>query len=358
MSSPAEGGRRRSARLTVAVTGAADVIGAAVAVRLAEHGSVRKAIALDTRRLDTPGVVFRQADARDPGLAERLGDVDVVIHADIDTSPDSDVKTRTAWNVRGAQTVLTAAAAAGVNRVVLFTSAVVYGAYPDNPVPLAEDAPLRAVPDGSLVSDYLEIERLAERAPKAHPGLSVTVLRPAVLTGPGVDTVFTRHFEAPRLLVVKDSEPCWQFCHVDDLADAIVLAAAGRVPGVATVACEGWLEQGQVEALTGLRRVELPAPLAFAAAQRLQRFGVVAATASDLAYLVHPWVVPSTRLRSAGWRAKHDNDTAVKELLAAAGDEDSWHVGARDATLASAGAAVAVVGTAALVRAARRRRRG
>jgi nucleoside-diphosphate-sugar epimerase len=209
VSSPAEGGRRRSARPTVAVTGAADVIGTAVSVLLADHEDVRQTIALDLRRVDVPGVVFRTADARDPGLAERLRDVDVLIHTDIDTSPDTPAATRTAYNVRGAQTVLTAAAAAGVSRVVLFTSAVVYGAYPDNPVPLAEDAPLRAVPDGSLVGDFLEIERLAERAPKSHPGLSVTVLRPAVLAGPGVDTVFTRHFEAPRLLVVKDTEPCW-----------------------------------------------------------------------------------------------------------------------------------------------------
>ena len=36
--------------------------------------------------------------------------------------------------------MLTAAAAAGVHRVVLCTSAMVYGALPDNDVPLAEDA--------------------------------------------------------------------------------------------------------------------------------------------------------------------------------------------------------------------------
>ncbi len=48
--------------------------------------------------------------------------------------------------MRGTQTVLTAAAAAGVRRVVLFTSAMVYGALPDNDVPFSEDAELRATP--------------------------------------------------------------------------------------------------------------------------------------------------------------------------------------------------------------------
>ena len=71
------------------------------------------------------------------------------------------------------------------------------------------------------------MERLAAQAPRSHPGLQVTVVRPATLVGPDVDSVLTRHFEAPRLLVVRDSSPRWQFCHVDDLAPALELAATG-----------------------------------------------------------------------------------------------------------------------------------
>ena len=84
-------------------------------------------------------------------------------YTDVDLSPDSDDPQRRAFNVRGAQTVLTAAAAEGVGRVVLVTSAMVYGAHPDNPVPLAETAPLRADPDTSVAGDLLEIEHLARR---------------------------------------------------------------------------------------------------------------------------------------------------------------------------------------------------
>jgi nucleoside-diphosphate-sugar epimerase len=362
VSSPADGGRRRSARPTVAVTGAAGVVGAAVSACLAETEGVRKAIALDNRRVDVPGVVFRAADTRDPGLALRLGDVDVLIHADVDTSPDTDAAKRTAYNVRGAQTALTAAAAAGVGRVVLFTSAVVYGAYPDNPVPLAEDAPLRAVPDGSLVGDYLEIERLAERAPKSHPGLSVTVLRPTVLAGPGMDTVFTRHFEAPRLLVVKDTEPCWQFCHVEDLASGMVHAALGDVDGPLAVACDGWLGQQEVEELSGMRRMELPEALALGAAERLHRLHLTPAPATDLQYVMHPWAVSTEKLKATGWQPEFSNAEVFQSLLVEiAGHHAALarRIGKKDAatTLGAAGATVALVGTAALVRRARKKRR-
>ena len=141
------------------------------------------------------------------------------------------------------------------------------------------------------------------------------MLRPATVVGPGIDSILTRHFEAPRLLVVRDSQPRWQFCHVDDLVSALELAALEHVTGVVTVGCEGWMEQSEVETVSGMRRIELPAALAFGTAERLHRIGVIPAPASDLQYVVHPWVVPSTRLREAGWRPVFDNPTALGVLL-------------------------------------------
>ena len=87
---------------------------------------------------------------------------------------------------------------------------------------------------------------------------------------------------------------------------------------------------------------------------------MIPAPASDLQYVVHPWVVPSTRLLEAGWRPTYDNPTALGLLLEQVRGHHtlaSRRVGRRDATIGAAGAAVAVVGTAALVRAARRKRR-
>lgn len=353
---------RRSGLPVVAVTGAAGGIGRELTRRLVARDDVRRVVAIDDHRGDVREATWRVLDVRDPVLADRLAGVDVVVHLATDRAPDHDGTARSNLNVRGTQTVLTAAAAAGVGRVVLCTDAMVYGALPDNPVPLEEDAPLRAVPDGALVGDLLEVERLAAVAPRSHPGLRVTVLRPATLVGAGVDSLLTRHFEAPRLLVVRGSRPRWQFCHVEDLVAALELAALGAVEGVLTVGCEGWLEQEEVERISGLRRIEMPPALAFATAERLHRHGVIPAPASDLTYLMHPWVVPSTRLRAAGWRPTYDNETALGALLEQVGGHHAFaarRLGRKDATLGAAGAAgaaVAVVGTAALVRRARQRR--
>jgi nucleoside-diphosphate-sugar epimerase len=344
----------------VAVTGAAHGIGRALTVRLAASPDVRKVIAIDSDRGDIAGVTWRVADVRDPALAGRLAGADVVVHADHDLAPDSDARPRRAFNVRGAQTVLTAAAAGRVGRVVLVTSAMVYGAQPDNPVPLAEDAPLAADADSSVAGDLVEIEQIARRSPRANPGVAVTVVRPAALVGEGIDTLVTRHFEAPRLLTVSGCAPRWQFCHVDDLVSALEFTVTGGIAGDFAVGSDGWLEQDEVERISGLKSIELPARLTFGAAQRLHRVGVTPSPAIDLRYVVYPWVVDGAALRAAGWRPAYGNEEALRVLLdqrkgrhAVAGRR----IARKEATITAAGATVAVIGTAAIVRRARRRHR-
>jgi len=346
----------------VAITGAAAGAGRELTARLAESGELRKVVALDSHRGDVPGVVWRVVDVRDPILSGRLADVDVIVHMDIERSPEVPGRDRRTHNVRGAQTVVTAAGAARVRHVVLVTSASVYGALVDNPVPLREDAELRGEPGESILGDLLEIEDLAKIAPITHPGMQVTVIRPAALVGPGIDTIITRHFEAPRLLGVKGTATRWQFCHVEDLVSAIEQVVLGKVTApVVAVGSEGWLEQDEVEEIVGKRRIELPAAITFGTAQRLHRLGITPAPAAELQYVVYPWVVDCATLRAAGWKPAYDNASALRVLLAESAGRHAVagrRVGGKEATMATAaGATVAVIGAAAVVRRARKRRR-
>ena len=382
---PARARSPRKSGLTVAVTGAAGALGQVLLDHLLDRPepgdpaesvvvldgtsptaslggpAIGKIIAIDVKRAQTQGVTWRLADVLDPALAKRLNGVDALVHLAVDWSLDTPAAERTAINVRGTQTVVTAADAAGVGRVVLVTSASVYGALPDNPIPLAEDAPLSASPEG-IQADLLEIERIAENARRVHPGLDVVVVRPAALVGPGVDTVVTRHFAAPLLLAIRDTTPAWQFCHLSDLSTALEFAVLGKVSGSVTCASDGFLTQQRVEELSGIKRVELPQSVAMATAERLHRVGLTPAPASELSYVMNPLVVSSSTLRAAGWRPMFDNETNIRMLLE---DVRSSRVlagrklGGRDAAVAgasAAGATVAVLGAAAFVRAARKAR--
>jgi nucleoside-diphosphate-sugar epimerase len=355
--------RRSRKAPVVAVTGASSGAGAVVAARLAGVEGVRKVIGLDAVRGSAADVTWRLVDLTDPALAAKLDGVDVVVHRVL---VDGEEPARTALRI--AETVLTSAAAAGVKRAVVITSASVYGARADNPVPLEEAGPLRAEPDGASAGLLLEVEGLVRRSRSAHPGLEVTVMRPAILVGTGEQSVVSRHFEAPRILVVRGGQPLWQFLHVDDLASAVELAVQGVVTGDATVGADGWLSQEQVEALSGRRRVELPAALAIGTAERLHHLGVTSAPASELAYVSQPWVVPSSALRAAGWTPTWDNESCFVLLLEGVahgfgvtgqriGGRIGSRIGGKEAALGATGATVAVLGTAAVVRQIRRHRR-
>ena len=148
--------------MVVAVFGASGKFGRFVVEDLRGHGY--HVVGFDRAAGD--GVVaidmrdYGQVAEAVQGVDERHGGVDAVVHLAVDWRLESPADERTTLNVRGTQTVVTAAAASGVPRVVVVTSAVVYGALPDNRIPLPEDAPLQAVPEG-IVADLLEIERVA-----------------------------------------------------------------------------------------------------------------------------------------------------------------------------------------------------
>ena len=363
--------RRRRSEPVIGVTGAAGVIGSAMVERLRHHSGSFKVVALDTARRHAPGVTWRVADVRDPALASRLTGIDVLVHLATDRSASTPVEARRAVNVRGTEVVLDSAASAGVGQVVLLTSAMVYGAAAANAVPLVEDAPLPGDQPDGLVGDWLAMEHAAASRAVADDALGlgpsaphVTVVRPASLVGPAPDSMLPGMFESMRLLSIRDARTHWQFCHLDDLVDALTAAALGEVQGAVTVGCEGWLSRAEVEGIAEMRSVVLPWSVAHATAARLHRVGALASPASDLHYLIHPWVVGSQRLRAAGWSPRWTNEAALREHLRLLGDRAGHGlvvVDRKDATRAAAGAAagagatLAVVGSLALARARRRR---
>ena len=112
---------------------------------------------------------------------------------------------------------------------------------------------------------------------RSHRGLSVTVLRPAVVLGAGDREPMAALLSAPRLLRIRGAATRWQFCHVADLAAAVEVAAlapAGTLDGPANVACEGWLTHDELERVSGRRSLELPERVAVGTAERLHRLGL------------------------------------------------------------------------------------
>ncbi|MFT5222208.1 MAG: nucleoside-diphosphate-sugar epimerase [Glaciecola sp.] len=310
--------RDRSAMQTIAITGACGLVGQRLLEALLERVDVGSILALDLELpvIAVPGVDARVADVRDPGLAEILAGCDALVHLAFVSEPRRDVQAMREANVEGTKNVMQCAAEAGVARVVHLSSAMAYGARPDNAIPLTEDAPLRATAALAQASHKAEIERwLWEWA--AQPGRpSVAALRPSIVTGPGLDNMVTRWMETPPFLTVRGHQPPVQFTHVDDVVSAVILLLdQSELTGPMNCASQGWLSHDEFLAVSGVRHVELPLEVAHQLAKRTWSVGLSPVPPGYLEYAMHPWVVDVQRLAAAGWRPRHTNREALQELV-------------------------------------------
>jgi nucleoside-diphosphate-sugar epimerase len=348
-----------TAPTVVAVTGVSGALGRRLVALLDADPAVERVVGVDLVEplAGSPKLEFHQMDVRDARLAKVVAGAHALCHLAFRVEPLRHRERMRLANVEGTRSVLDAARAGGVRKLVHVSSATVYGAHPDNEFPLTEASPLRATPDFPYAWQKLEAERMVEAFREERPEVVVTTLRPAVVLGPGVENAVSRMLEAPRLLAVRGYEPPVQVVHEEDLAAALRHALSVDLPGAYNVAADGWLAAEEAAALVGRKRLELPEAVAFAVVGRLARLGLLEIPPGALPYLMHPWVVDAARLRSTGWRPTRSNRETLLEAVEA---HRPWlavgRLRVRRALLARAAAGALAAGAAAAwLRRARRR---
>jgi nucleoside-diphosphate-sugar epimerase len=200
-----------------ALTGGSGFLGLHLSRRLLAYGHAVRSLDLEPPELDeVEGVV---ADVRDPAATSALcRGADVVVHAAAALPIRGSGRVLRSVNVEGTATLLAAAAENGVRRVVYISSAVVL------PRPIEPYGEAKA-----------EAERLCSEF--AARGLEVTILRPQAFVGPGRLGIFGVLFrwvaEGRRIYTLGPGSNRYQLLDVDDLVEAILLAAEQPVTGQA-----------------------------------------------------------------------------------------------------------------------------
>lgn len=348
--------------LVVAVAGNAGTIGKRIVARLGEEGGVGRIVGIDDRDPSVAPEILEhhRLDPLADDLKPVLDGTEALVTAWWRTpDPLTDDGRRGTGSLEALSRLLDAASAAGVRTLVHLSSATVYGAWQDNPVPLTEDAPIRPNPGFLFAAEHAQAERLVADWQEEHPGTTVAVLRPAVVLGAGErETWESRTVGGGLPLRPRDAAPS-QFLDPDDLAAAVALAVTKRLDGVFNVAPDGWIPGDAVRSLAGaMTNVALPERWVRRFRRWSWRTRLGAVPPEAVAYTLHPWVVANDRLEAEGWRPVHSNE----EVLVA-GRRGSWWrelspKRRQEVALGGAGAVVVALGAGVgvLVRRSIRRR--
>ncbi|MBA3604713.1 MAG: NAD-dependent epimerase/dehydratase family protein [Acidimicrobiia bacterium] len=264
-----------------------------------------------------PRVMARLAE--DPSLIDgSADDCDVVVHLG---AADHDLRARRRESVTsGAETMLDEATIGDASHLVLVSSAMVYGAWANNPVPLTENAVLRPDVEFVYARQLATVEAMADRWRRGQPGRTVSVLRPVVaMAGDGTSRLASA-LAAGLGQRFGEEDPAAQFLHLDDLASAVAVAVQRQLDGVFNVAPDGWIAGDRVRALTGARpRVQLPDRIGEVVAAWRWQFQRGPIPPGLRSYTREPWLVANDRLKATGWRPTVTNEQAYVE-----GTEARW----------------------------------
>ena len=212
-----------------AISGGAGFLGLHLARRLLADGHEVRTLdlaPLDDAELEQ-GVEELRGDVRSPRDAAALVDgARILVHAAAALPSQVSRQSIRSVNVEGTATLLAAAAEAGVNRVVLVSSTAVYGIPKVHPI--HEDDPLVGV--GAYGESKIEAEEVTRDF--GRRGLDFTIVRPKTFIGPERLGVFEILFdwirEGRRIYTLGDGANRYQLLAVEDLVEAIVLAARRR----------------------------------------------------------------------------------------------------------------------------------
>lgn len=244
---------------------------------------------------------FVRADIRNPVIAKIIdrSAVDTVVHMAVVATATGGRTSMKEINVIGSMQLLAACGKSDkVRRLVVKSTAAVYGGSPGDPACFTEEDIARVVPRSGWGADSVEVEGYVRGFSRRRPDVDVAILRFANVLGPGLQTGVSEYFSLPVAPSVLGFDPRLQFVHSRDLIAAMVAATTGRVTGVVNVAGDGVLTLAQALGMTGRPPLPVPRAALDGVARRLGRVLGVELGPDLLTLLTYGRALDTTRMRA------------------------------------------------------------
>jgi UDP-glucose 4-epimerase len=304
----------------VVVTGICGRLGRRVARFLHRERGV---IGLDRRPFpDRPrDIEHCQIDLRRKKAKEvfRNRRIAALVHLGVMHDPRDSGEDHHTWNVVGFQKLLEYAQQFDVPKVVLLSSANVYGPRPDNAQFLSEDAPLLAASAFSEMRDLVELDMLAQSFFWKHPNTETVILRPTHILGT-VRNAPSNYLRLPIVPTLMGFDPMMQPVHQDDVVDAIRLALKPGVRGIFNIAGPRPVPLSQAIAILGRGHLPVPHMMARLTLDRLWKMRLTSFPAPELDFIRYVCMVDDSRARQV---LGYAHRFGIEETLRAV-DEERW----------------------------------
>ncbi len=243
----------------VAITGISGHLGKALAHLL--HTESRL-VGIDRRPFrDKPkDIEHHEVDIRKRKVEDvfRHHRFEALIHLGIMHDPRMPFSEAHSFNVLGTRKVLDLCVQHGVKKVVVLSSANVYGPLPGNSNFLTEETPLMASDRYSDFRDLIELDMYAQSFMWRHPEVETVIVRPVHIVGPTIRNAPSNYLRLERPVTVLGFDPMIQLIHAEDACRAMVLALRPGLRGVYNVTGPG--EVPLSAALKELGRRSIPVP--------------------------------------------------------------------------------------------------
>jgi UDP-glucose 4-epimerase len=288
----------------VLVTGVSRYLGGRFARLLTAQPGVNRVIGIDVipPPHDIGNAEFVRADIRNPMIARIItqAEVDTVVHMNVIATPLSagGRVSQKEINVIGTMQLLAACQKApSIRRLVVKSSAAVYGSSPRDPAMFTEDMGPKVLPPAGFGKDSVEVEGYVRGFSRRRSDVAISMLRLANIVGPGIRTGLTDYMRMWVIPTPLGYDARLQLVHENDALEALLLATLGPPVGIVNVAGDGIITLRQAARLAG--RVPIPVPLSACGllGRLVRRAGLADFSQEQVQYLAWGRVTDTTRMR-------------------------------------------------------------
>lgn len=284
-------------REKVLITGISGRLGQELARHLHRDWHV---IGMDRRKVSTlpPDVEFHRVDIRRRKAEDifRCNRIDALVHLNIMHDPRQSTAEHHDFNIIGTQKIFDLCHQHGVRKIVLLSSANVYGPDPANNQFLTEEAPLMAGQKLGFMRDLIGVDMYASSFFWRHPQIETVILRPVHLVG-AVRNAPSNFLRLKTVPTVLGYDPMIQLLHIEDMIQAIMRSLKPGLRGIYNIAGPGELPLSELLKALGRRRIPMPEPVVRGLFGAMWRARISSFPIEELEYIKHICMVDDARAR-------------------------------------------------------------